>query len=279
MLRRTKLGIGLALFTLLLVYAPSQALPATAVAVDPERSSLVVDDCDREAEPSDGAGGATLGTLGDPCVCDIYALPVAWEGFATFSYEIVVDNQTVLNTERISGSLNATLVHEVGEYALAATAWASASGSASVDVHYSFKTGQGPILRESIVGSRHLNPYTPPTGSRLFVNFDLVDCRYNVYGRAEITATRIDSLGSVSEDVMVAAFSASWMPLPSWGDLTLRGSGQYPVLSDFYSAASLPETWLVSLGTDVHAPWVRPGELGTATVSWGFTPIMPAEDR
>lgn len=238
----------------------------------------VVERCglDGQALARSNVSDDAVATQADPCICEAYQDVLGWNGRANFSYSFTFDDGMLRLIENLSGALNATLNHEFDEDTYAATAWASPTGNASLDSRFYGYTEQDLMLISRTTGNKPVNPYTPPTGSRVFVNFDLWECRYNVYGRAEITATVASDGGDPYEEVAeVAAFGTDWMPLPTGGVQTLSGGGAYPVYSESAIFFLELDTWLHSYNTDMLEAMAGEGNLGTANVTWSFTPDLP----
>lgn len=220
-----------------------------------------------------------LATQADPCDCEAYQDLQGWDAQANFSYSFTFDDGNIRETHTASGNLSGTLNHEFSENTYAATGWASATGSASLNNREYWYDKGSPVLMTSVVGNAGLIPYAPPTGSRVYINLDLNECRYNVYGLAEITATVTHHWpgdDSYQEPVDVGAFGTNWMPLPFGGLQTLSGGGAYPTYSESAMFFSEVDEWFSTYKTDWHEFLAGEGNLGAADVSWSFTPIPPS---
>lgn len=220
-----------------------------------------------------GSVQAILGATARGGVVASQASAEAWTGQADFSYDFFFDDGEWRITQSVSGSLDVNLSRDPDTDT--ATVWGSPTGTASIDYKvYGYADGDR-ILISKVIGTGPLLAYDPPEGSRVYLNIDEEECRFNVYMQATIKATQSDGAGSsYPVDVAVANFNSDWIPRPSATSLT--GGGAYIAHSESYiqSGAPLGEVF-GSFDNDFLAFFAGEDQLGTANVSWSFTPAAP----
>lgn len=221
-----------------------------------------------------GAGEVKLVAKESGCGCGEVASITRWTGNASFSYSVLADDGKLrINEAQRSAGVSGTLkVFSSGPGGIAFLGSPTGTGTIEKSAHV-YENGKLELMYQ-LLGSGSPIPFeSVERGSRLLLNLDTVNCRFNVHVEVYVVATLTDRDGKTAQvEATAGIFQSAWHPIPE--SLVLSGGGPYPAHSDHYIVQQpelsdwfLQDDFLILqiLGED---------NLGAASVSWGFAPVQ-----
>jgi hypothetical protein len=221
-------------------------------------------------------GSLEVRALKESCSCDLeLAAKVAavqqWQGSVTFDYSAAgMDSHWRIQQQR-EANVAVTLDPQI-EGPLSFIG--SPTGAARVDDQAYMRDSKGEELFLAAVGAGPPVPYIQAENkfSRVTLNFSSSTCKYN-WGASVYMKATMSSAGLPSKEleIDIGSMHSDWMPITS--TLVLAGAAAFPAHSPDYILDHGPPFYEQADYDLVQI--LGEGNLGAATVTWRFTPVVP----